>query len=258
MDGHIFIILLLVGALILFATEKLRADFVAMIIMLTLILTGTVTIQEGFSGFSNPAVITVIAMFILSTGLERTGVADQLGTLMLKTSGKHPVSLTITVMLTVGVMSAFMNNIGATVILITPAFAICRKIGYPPSKLLMPISFGSLLGGLTTMVGTPPNLLVSMALEDAGYESFKMFDFLPTGLAVLGAGVLYMAFIGRHLIPKREGNDDLTQAYHLESYVTEVSIPDGSSLVGVRVKDAKLIRDISLIILRIRREQNGT
>ncbi len=257
MNEHIFILSLLLGALVLFASEKIRADFVAMIVMLILIITGTVSIQEGFSGFSNPAVITVISMFILSAGLERTGVADRLGSLLLKVAGVHPVRLTMTVMLAVGVMSAFMNNIGATVILITPAFAICRKIGYPPSKLLIPISFGSLLGGLTTMVGTPPNLLVSMALENAGYKAFEMFDFLPTGLAVMFAGMIYMAFIGRHLIPSREVTGNFTTAYHLENYVTEVSIPDGSSLTGSRVKDAKVIRDIGITILRIRRDQNG-
>lgn len=248
---------LLLGALALFAWEKIRADFVAMMVMLVLILTESVTIQEGFSGFSSPAVITVIAMFILSSGLERTGVADQLGHVMLKVAGKHPVRLTMTVMFTVGLMSAFMNNIGATVILITPVFAICRKIGYPTSKLLIPISFGSLLGGLTTMIGTPPNLLVSMALEDAGFEGFKMFDFLPTGLAVMFAGMIYMSFIGRHLIPKREAAGGYVNNYHLENYVTEISIPEGSTLSNVRIRDAALIREIGLTILRIRRDGNG-
>lgn len=256
MNEHIFILSLLLGALILFASEKIRADFVAMIVMLILIVTETVTITEGFSGFSNPAVITVIAMFILSSGIERTGVADRLGKLMVKVSGTNPIALTIMVMFTVGLMSAFMNNIGATVILITPVFAICRKINYPISKLLIPISFGSLLGGLTTVIGTPPNLLVSTALEDAGFQGFQMFDYLPTGLAVMGAGMLYMSLIGRHLIPKRESGGDLTAAYHLENYITEVSIPADSTLAGIRVRDAKLIREIGLTILRIRRS-NG-
>lgn len=258
MIEHLFILGLLLIALVLFASEKIRADFVAMIIMLILILTGTVTIDEGFSGFSNPAVITVIAMFILSAGLERTGVADYLGNIMLKASGTHPVFLTATVMMTVGLMSAFMNNIGATVILITPVFAISRKINYPVSKLLIPVSFGSLLGGLTTMIGTPPNLLVSMALEDAGFVSFKMFDFLPTGLAVMGAGMLYMSLIGRHLIPVRNSASNFTTTYHLENYITEVSIPEGSSLDGSKIKYARLIREIGLTVLRVRRNQNGT
>ncbi len=259
MDGHHFILLLLFGALVLFATEKIRADIVAMMVMAILILTGTVTNEEGFSGFSNPAVITVICMFILSAGLQRTGVADFLGKLMMKTAGQSPARLTVVVMLTVGILSAFMNNIAATVVLITPIYAICRKLNYPPSKLLIPVSFGSLMGGLTTLIGTPPNLLVSIALEEQGFAGFKMFDFLPTGLAVLGTGILYMVFIGRRLIPARVGGaEDLTSIYHLEAYITEVSIPAGSSLDGVQIGDSSLIREIGLIVLHVTRNVNGT
>jgi di/tricarboxylate transporter len=257
MDGHYFILALLLGALVLFAMEKIRADIVAMLVMAVLILTDTVTINEGFSGFSNPAVITVIAMFILSAGLERTGVADFLGRLMMKVAGNNTAWLTAVVMLTVGAMSAFMNNIGATVVLITPIYAICRKLNYPPAKLLIPLSFGSLMGGLTTLIGTPPNLLVSIALEEHGFRGFKMFDFLPTGLAVLGVGVLYMVFIGRHLIPARTGGEDLTTAYHLDAYITEVSIPAESSLAGVQIGASSVIKEIGLIILRVTRTSDG-
>lgn len=250
---HLFISILLLLALILFALEVLRPDIISMMVMLTLILTGTVTISEGFSGFSNPAVITVIAMFILSAGLERTGVADYLGNVMLKAAGTNHISLTISVMFTVGVMSAFMNNIGATVILITPIFAICKKINYPPTKLLIPLSFGSLMGGLTTLIGTPPNLLVSMALEEHGFEGFKMFDFMPTGLAIMFAGILYMSLVGRHLIPERKTSNDLTASYNLEDYVTEVSIPKNSSLIGTSIADASFFTSTGIIILRIKR-----
>lgn len=259
MDGHHFILFLLFGSLVLFATEKIRADIVAMMVMAILILTGTVTTEEGFSGFSNPAVITVICMFILSAGLQRTGVADFLGKLMMKTAGQSPARLTVVVMLTVGILSAFMNNIAATVVLITPIYAICRKLNYPPSKLLIPVSFGSLMGGLTTLIGTPPNLLVSIALEEQGFAGFKMFDFLPTGLAVLGTGILYMVFIGRRLIPARVGGaEDLTSTYHLEAYITEVSIPAGSALDGVQIGDSSLIREIGLIVLHVTRDVTGT
>lgn len=257
MEEHYFILAILLGALVLFAMEKIRADIVAMMVMAVLILTGTVTNEEGFSGFSNPAVITVISMFILSAGLERTGVADFLGKLMMKTAGHNPAWLTATVMITVGAMSAFMNNIGATVVLITPIYAICRKLNYPPSKLLIPVSFGSLMGGLTTLIGTPPNLLVSMALEEQGFQGFKMFDFLPTGLAVLSTGILYMVFIGRHLIPARTGADDLSSTYHLDAYVTEVSIPAGSSLDGMQIGNSSVLKDIGLIILHVTRTTDG-
>lgn len=254
---HQMILLLLAVALILFAMEVLRPDIIGMCVMIILILTGTVNINEGFSGFSNPAVITVIAMFILSAGLERTGVADILGKVMLKAAGTNPALLTMTIMATVGIMSAFMNNIGATVVLLTPIYAICKQINYPPSKLLIPLSFGSLMGGLTTLIGTPPNLLVSMALEEHGFEGFKMFDFLPTGLAIMSVGILYMTFIGRHLIPNRKSTTDYTRTYNLEDYMTEVIIPPESSIDNVEIQHARTLQDINLIIISIRRKING-
>ncbi len=254
---HLLILALIAVALILFATEIIRPDIIAVGVALVLLLTGTVTVAEGFSGFSNPAVITVIAMFILSSGIVRTGVTDYGVEILVRIGGKNPITLTVLVMLTVGLLSAFMNNIGATAILLTAVFAVARKANYPASKLLIPLSFGSLLGGLTTLIGTPPNLLVSIALEESGYAGFRMFDFLPTGLAVLGAGVLYMAFIGRHLIPHREGATDITNAYRLQEYITEVVIPDRSQLAGKTIRTSGLRSEYGLTVLRIVRKNGG-
>lgn len=253
---HIFILSLLLVALILFATEWVRSDIVAIGVAVVLMVTGTVDIEAGFSGFSNPAVITVIAMFILSSGLVRTGVAEYIGELMVKVSGSSPVLMTIVVMLVVGVMSAFMNNIGATAILITSVFAMARKMSYPSGKLLMPLSFGSLLGGLTTLIGTPPNLLVSAALMDYDFEGFNIFDFLPTGLAVLGTGMLYMATVGKYLIPVRKDDDDLAGGYHLDEYISEVSIPEGSSFAETTIRESGLKEEYGLIVLKIRRKRD--
>lgn len=248
---------LIAAALALFASEVMRPDLVALVVALTLVLTGTITPAEGFSGFANPAVITVIAMFILSAGLIRTGVADALADLITRLGGSNPVLLTLAVMLTVGVMSAFMNNIGATAILLPAMFAIGKKAGYPPSKLLIPLSFGSLLGGLTTLVGTPPNLLCSMALEEAGFAGFRMFDFAPTGLAVMLSGALFMALVGRHFIPVRE-QEDLSRSYTITDYLTEVVVPDKSPLVGKTLAEAQLPSRYGLTVLQIRREDSGS
>ncbi len=250
---HFFILGLIGVALALFAWEVVRPDVVAIGVTLTLLLTGTVNINEGFSGFSNPAVITVLCMFILSSGLVRTGVADYLAGLITRLGGGHPILLTIAVMVTVGVMSAFMNNIGAVAILLPTMFVIAQKSDYPVTKLLMPLSFGSLLGGLTTLIGTPPNLLCSMALEDAGFKGFRMFDFLPTGLAVMGAGVLYMALVGRFLIPVRKETGGLTKQYQLQDYLTEVVVPEKSPLVGKSLAESALRRETGLSVLRLRR-----
>jgi len=253
---HYFILGLILGALALFALEVVRPDVIALGVTLLLLLTGTVTTAEGFSGFSNPAVITVIAMFILSSGLVRTGVADKAAGLLGRVGGGRPALLTLAVMGLVGLLSAFMNNIGAVAVLIPAMFLTAQRSGYPVSRLLIPLSFGSLLGGLTTLVGTPPNLLVSTALEQAGWPGFRMFDFLPTGLAVVTTGALYMAFAGRHLIPERKAADDLTQEFALQGYLTELVIPPGSDLAGKTIEHSQVGSRLGLTILRIQRESD--
>jgi len=250
---HALILGIIAVALALFAFEVVRPDVVAIGVTLTLLLTGVLTVDEGFSGFSNPAVITVICMFILSAGLVRTGLADYVANAVLRFGGTSPVLLTIGVMVAVGTMSMFMNNIGAVAVLLPVMFAVSRRSGYPVSKLLIPLSFGSLLGGLVTLIGTPPNLLVSMALEEAGMEGFGLFDFAPTGLAVLATGLLYMTFVGRHLIPEREPEADLTHQYSIDAYLTEVVVPEGSPYIGKTVEDTRIRREMGLLITSIRR-----
>ncbi len=254
---HAIIIGIIIIALILFAIEVVRADIIAIGVTLTLLLSGFLTVQEGFSGFSNPAVITVVCMFILSSGLLRTGVADYVVTGILRVGGESPVLLTISIMVAVGIMSMFMNNIGAVAVLLPVMFAVTRKTGYPVSKLLIPLSFGSLLGGLITLIGTPPNLLVSMGLEDAGYEGFRLFDFAPTGIAVMLTGIIYMALVGRYLIPEREPEVDLTHHYSIDQYLTEVVLPKGSSFIGKTVEETRIRRDMGLLITSIRRKLEG-
>lgn len=254
---HFLILGLIAVALVLLALEVARPDIVALGVMLVLLLSGVVTIEEGFSGFSNPAVITVIAMFILSGGLVRTGIADYVAERIVNFGGNNQIVLTITVMLTVGVMSAFMNNIGAVAVLLPAMFVIAQKSNYAVTRLLMPLSFGSLMGGLTTLIGTPPNLLVSIALESAGYPGFRMFDFAPTGLAIMLVGAFYMALIGRHLIPVRKTEGDLTREYKLEEYLTEVVIPEKSVFIGKTIVESGLRSEHGLIVLRIHRPLNG-
>ena len=250
---HYLVLGLIVGALALFALEVVRPDIVALGVTLVLLLTGTVDFNEGFSGFSNPAVITIIAMFILSSGLVRTGVADSIARTMARAGGSSPVLLTLVVMGAVGVMSAFMNNIGAVAVLLPAMFLISRESGYPAGKLLIPLAFGSLMGGLTTLIGTPPNLLVSIALEDHGWEGFALFDFVPTGLAVMAVGALYMAFVGRRLIPERKVSGDLTEEYRLQDYLSELIVPPGSPLAGRTIADADIGARLGVTVLRVQR-----
>lgn len=242
-------------AIVLFATERLRVDLIAMLVLLSLILTGLLTVEEAFAGFSNPAVITVWAIYMLSEGLYVTGVADFLGQRILGVSGNNSARLTVVIMVAVGVMSAFMNNIGATAVLLPAVVAIGRKINVPASKLLIPLAFGSLLGGVTTLIGTPPNLLVSSVLADAGYEPFALFDYAPMGLIVMVSGITYFALAGRHLLPDRPARaaDDLTADYQLRDYLTELKVLPTSELVNKSIVEIGFAQDYDLTIVGLLR-----
>lgn len=244
---------LILVALVLFASEKVRADMVAIGVTLALMISGILTVEEGFLGFASPAVITVVAMFVISAALVRTGVADTLANAILATGTRSLPLLTLMIMLLVGTMSAFMNNIAAVAILMPMVFALAGRTGQPVSKLLIPLSFGSLMGGLTTLVGTPPNLLATNALEQAGFRGFAMFDFLPTGLAVMAVGLLYMLFIGARTIPEREPVGRANGEQPLRRYVTEVEVPEHSSMVGKSVSEARLRDRLGLVVGRLHR-----
>ncbi len=223
---------IVVGALVLFASERIRPDVVGLIVLLALVLSGSVDPGQAFGGFSNPAVITVAAMFVLSAGTVEAGVPEALAGLITRFGGSSLTIVTISLIVVVGVMSAFMNNIAATVILIPAAITIARKNQTAPSRLLMPLSFGSLMGGLVTLVGTPPNLLASEALAAAGERPFSMFDFAPTGAAVFVAGVLYMITIGRRLMPERKMPDVLSELEQTRQFLGEVLVSTESVAVG--------------------------
>jgi di/tricarboxylate transporter len=244
---------LLIAALALFASERFRADLVALGLLLTLLVTGILDVEEGFSGFASPAVITVVCMFVLSGALVRTGVADQIATTVMARGVRHPLGLTAIVMVLVGTMSSFMNNIAAVTILLPSVFAIAQRAGIPVTKLLIPLSFGSLLGGLSTLVGTPPNLLASEALERAGYAPFRMFDFLPTGLAVFAVGLAYFLLAGSRLVPVRTPASTADDNAGLRHYVTEALLPRGSALIGRSLEAARLKATLGLSVLRVNR-----
>jgi di/tricarboxylate transporter len=257
LTADIALVLAILGvAIVLFATERIRVDVISMMVLLSLILTGLLTVEEAFSGFSNPAVITVWAIYIVSEGLFFTGIADYIGQRILKVSGNEQARLTAVIMITVGIMSAFMNNIGATAVLLPAVVAIGRKTNIPASKLLIPLAFGSLLGGVTTLIGTPPNLLVSSALAAAGFEPFTLFDYTPMGLIVMVSGVTYFVVAGRHILPSRSTHDaeDLTSDYRLRNYLTELKVMPESNLIGKTIVDTKLGEDYDLTIMGLMRD----
>ena len=242
------VLAILLAALVLFVTELLRVDLVALLVLVALAISGLVSPAEALSGFSNPAVVTVWAVFVLSGGLSRTGVSGMIGKHVLRIAGDGEVRLIVMLMLTCGVLSAFMNNVGVAAMFLPVVMDIARRTNIAPSRLLIPLAYGSLLGGLCTLIGTPPNILASAALEAAELEPFGMFEFALIGVPVLIAGVAYMAYIGRHLLPERDPArssaeptpDDLTELYDLDERLFVLRVPEDSPLDGLALARARL------------------
>ncbi len=245
---------IIVAALVLFATEKLRVDLVALLVLLAVGLLRLIDPEEVFDGFANPAVITVWAVYIVSGGLFKTGIADAMGRGILRLGGDKEPRLIATIMVTCGVISAFMNNVGATAMLMPAMVGISRRTKIAVSKLLMPLSFSSLLGGKMTLIGTPANILAMGILADRGLSTLGFFEFTPIGIVVLTTGVLYMVLIGRHLLPVREGAQGRRDVYRLRDYVTEVRVSNTSPLAGKTLLESGLGQNHDLTVLGLERD----
>ncbi len=255
------VLVILSVALVLFVSEILRMDLVAMLVLCALALTGLVSPSEAVSGFSNSAVITVWAMFILSEGLTRTGIANVLGRQVMALAGRREVNLILVIMLTAGGLSAFMNNIGVAALMLPVVVDIARRTDIPPSRLLMPLAFGSLLGGLTTMIGTPPNLLISGALAQNGEIPFALFDYTPVGIGALVAGTLFIAMLGRLMLPRKDPASESAQRsqrnlraqYGLQERTFATAIPPDSVLVGKTLAQSRIGSAAGLIVMALER-----
>ncbi len=266
MTIEIAIILLIAGgAVYLFVTERYRADLVALMVLAALVVIGLfqhlvswihpehwITPEEGISGFSNPATITVAAMFVLSAGLQKTGAVASAAVAM-KRWANQPATMLVAMMLTVSLVSAFINNTAAVAVFTPVVLAAVVSNKLSASKLLIPLSFSAQFGGVCTLIGTSTNLLVSSISERAGHGAFSMFEFAPLGLVMVGAGTLYLLFIGRWLLPNRRGTQ-LTENYQLGKYITELRVVLGSKLVGQTVAASELGRKEDVTVLEILRD----
>ncbi len=253
MDITLTLLILLV-AIVLFATEWIRMDLVSLMILLALALTGLVTPEEAFSGFSNPAVITVAAMFVLGAGISYTGAISTLGEYLIRTTGHNQTLMIVAIMGVVAFFSAFINNIGATAVLMPVVIMMARRTKLPASKLLIPLAFGSLLGGVCTLIGTPPNILINSLLHEYTGAGFRMFDFTPLGLILLTCGISYMAFFGHKLLPVRKAGT-LTEAYQVKEYITEVEILEGSPLHGKTISQSNLESELNMKVRALLRKR---
>lgn len=253
----VLVLTILLGAIALFISDRLRVDVVALLVLIALALTGLLTPAEAISGFASPAVVTVWAVFIISGAMFQSGVADRLATVMLRLAGQSERRLLVMIMLTAGVMSAFMNNIGAVAILLPAVVSIARRVKLSPSKLLMPLAFAALLGGNMTLIGTPPNILASNILaEYGGIEPFRFFDFLPMGVLVLLVGIVYMLLIGHRLLPDRSADGELVDSYPVRDYLTEVTVTADSPLIGRTISETEFGERYDLNILHVRHSRN--
>jgi di/tricarboxylate transporter len=217
----------------LFLWGRLRHDVVALAALMACVVTGLVPAAEAFAGFGHPAVITVACVLVLSQGLQNTGAVDALARAVLPREAGRFVSMAA--LLSLGAMlSGFMNNVGAMALLMPVAVQLAHRLEMPPGQVLMPLAFGTILGGMTTLVGTPPNLIVSGFREEAGRGAFAMFDFAPIGVTVALLGVVAIAVIGWRLVPRRKAAG--ASEFDAGAYMTEVRVGEGSKAIGLTLR----------------------
>ncbi|HMK09103.1 MAG TPA: SLC13 family permease [Anaerolineales bacterium] len=256
-----WVTLALVGvAAVLLVTERLRPDLTALLILIVLSLTGIVRPDQAFAGFSQSAVITIMAIFILTFALEQTGVTHWVGMRLLRGLGASESRLATALMLTAAALSLVMNSIAAAAVLLPSAVAIARHTNRQPSRLLMPLSFGALIGGTATLL-TTANILVSTTLTRASLTPFGLFDFLPTGLLIIAGGALVTALLGPRLLPSRDMagevarmrrlQTELAQVYHLGEGLTALTVLAGSPLAGQTLRDGAWGQRLGLTVLGI-------
>ncbi len=261
MTPDMWIALAILGAaILLFVTEWIRVDVVAIGVMIALMLSGLLSAGEALAGFSNPAVLTIASLFVIGGALLQTGLAGAIGRRILAIAGGNPTRLTFIIMLTVAVLSAFMSDTGTVAVLLPAITSLALSAKISPSKLLIPLAYGSLLGGAMTLIGTPPNIIVSDLLREGGLTPFQFFDYTPIGVCLLISGLLFMVFAGRHLLPDHlpkqdvqriETPEELVALYRLPDNLFRLRVRRGSKLVGASLGDARLRKDYGVTVLDI-------
>ena len=251
MNGElIWVLSLLAIAVVLFATGKVRMDAIALMVIVAFVLSGTLTLNEAFSGFSDPNVILIAALFIIGDGLVRTGVATKMGAWLVSVAGNSETKMLVYLMLTVAGLGAFMSSTGVVAIFIPVVLSVSARMNTSPSRLMMPLSFAGLISGMMTLVATPPNLVVNSELLREGLHGFSFFSVTPIGLVVLILGIVYMLAV-RFMLKTENGESardgrkrstfrDLIREYHLTGRARRLAIRPGSPMIGQHLDDLKL------------------
>ncbi len=249
MSGELFYVLTVLAVmLVLFVGNWLRLDLVALIGLLALTLAGIISPAEAVAGFSEPVVLMIAGLFVVGAGLFQTGVADAVGRKVERVAGSGVTMLTAVIMLVTALLSAFLSSTGTVAVMLPVVLAIARRRRINPSRLLMPVAFAALLGGMLTLIGTPPNLIVSNQLEQAGLEGFGFFAFAPAGLVMLMVGMACMLILGPILIPERRPEAGCLQPswaelfgqYGLEEHLVRLRVPPGSGLASTDITSTQL------------------
>ncbi len=234
------ILTILLVTVALFLWGRWRHDMVAVAALLACVLAGLVSPAQAFAGFGHPAVVTVACVLVLSRGLQTSGAVDALTRAVLP--ARAGITLSLAALVGLGaLLSGFMNNVGAMALLMPVAMQLAGRLNLTPGQVLMPLAFGTILGGMTTLIGTPPNLIVSGFRAQTGAGSFAMFDFAPVGLAVAVAGILFVALLGWRLVPKRRPAG--MEGFESGAYVTEARVPEHSKAAGARLREIEAMLD---------------
>ena len=247
-------LLLLLLAIILFASEKLPVDVIGIILVIALVLTRVLTVGEAVAGFGNDVVITIGGLFLLVGGLIRTGIVDLIGRRLHKIAGGNIFVLTALIMSTAAVSASVLKNTTTTAMFLPVVIGLAVKAKIAPSKLLMPLAFGAILGGSCTLIGTSTNLAVSGAIVRYGQAPFSMFELTAVGVITFAVGMFYMLFFGRLMLPNRGGERDLTEQYHMREYVSELLVLPESPFVGKTLGEANIGTLLELSVLGIIRQ----
>lgn len=245
---------IILGGVILFFTEKFSIDVVSILVMVLFLITGILNVEEGFAGFSNSATLTVAAMFILSAGIFSTGILDSFSYQLSKQAKQSELKLIITLLVSSGILSAFINDTAVVALLMPAVIQLSKNNQIPASKLLMPLSFGSLMGGVCTLLGTSTNILVSGIAEKSGLPPFGIFEMSLMGIIFLIAGILYMITVGRFLLPKRKNRELFSDTMDLGNYLTEIIIEKDFQQLNEPISKQKLFNQYPIKPLQIIRE----
>jgi di/tricarboxylate transporter len=262
---QIILAFIILALALLMVSGRVRPDLLALLVLVALGLTGLVTPEQAYSGFSGTATMTILAIFIISEGLQQTGITLALGKMMLRVSGNSEQRAVLITVLASAALSLFMNNIAAAGVLLPAVVSLSRQTRIPPSRLLMPLAFGTILGGMATLL-TTANIIVGGVLREAGLRPFGLLDFLPVGIPIVVAGTLFLVLGGRHLLPKRypagqsarsiQLRRELEETYGVESSLCEIEVRRGSAMAGLTLREGGWAQKLGVIVVGLARNQH--